>query len=71
MKKILIGTASAALLLIPATAAPAQDIPEINCGIVSCTYKVEQAVDKVQDCVDAAEYGLRNTLNGTPQPGTC
>ena len=71
MKKVVLGVTAAALLAIPATAAPASEIPEVNCGIVSCTYPVDQAVEKAQDCVAAAEYGLRNWLNGTPQPGAC
>jgi hypothetical protein len=71
MKKVVLGITTAALVALPAAAAPAAEIPEVNCGIVSCTYQVEQAVNKAEDCVNAAEYGLRNALNGTPQPGTC
>ena len=72
MKKVVLGAAAAAALFaVPATAAPAQEIPEINGGLVSCTYPVDRAVEKAQDCVGAAEYGLRNLINGTPQPGAC
>jgi hypothetical protein len=72
MKKVVLGlTAAAALSVVPATAAPASEIPEINCGIVSCTYPIERQVDRVQDCVAAAEYAVRGIVNGTPQPGAC
>ena len=72
MKKVVLGVTVAALFAtVPATAAPASEIPEINCGIVSCTYPIDRQVDRVQECVAAAEYGLRNFLNGTPQPGAC
>jgi hypothetical protein len=71
MRKLFIGAAAAALLAIPATAAPAAEVPEINCGIASCTHQVDGILEKAQDCVAAAEYGLRNALNGTPQPGAC
>jgi hypothetical protein len=71
MRKVVLGvTAAAALFAVPATA-PAQEIPEINCGIVSCTYPIDRQVDRVEECVAAAGYGLRNWLNGTPQPGAC
>ena len=72
MKKVVLGVTAAALFAaVPATAAPASEIPEINCGIVSCTYPIDRKVDQVEDCVEAIEYGLRNLINGTPQPGAC
>jgi hypothetical protein len=38
---------------------------------VSCTYPIERQVDRVEDCVAAAEYAVRGIVNGTPQPGAC
>ena len=62
MKKVVLGAITAALLAIPVTAAPASAGTSTAAG---------DPLEKVQDCAAAAAYGLRNALNGTPQPGSC
>lgn len=78
MKRVCVVAASVAALMVPAAPAAAYDPPEINCGIVSCTYKVEQAIEQargatggVEECVQNGVGALRNWLQGTPQPGVC
>jgi hypothetical protein len=71
MKKLALLFSTAALLAVPAAPAPAADIPEINCGIVSCTYVIEQRVDGVKECVEGAVRGVQYILQGTPQPQEC
>jgi hypothetical protein len=70
MKKIVL----AALIALPAmTAAPANawEPPDLNCGIVSCTYQIERKVETVRECVDGAVRGVGYILQGTPQPQEC
>ena len=62
---------AAAFLALPAAAAPAAEIPEINCGIVSCTYPVEKRVETVKECVDGTVRAVEYALQGTPQPQEC
>ena len=71
MKKVVLGTTTAALVALPATAAPAAGILEPNCGIVSCTYLIEQKIDNVQECVDGAKRAVVYIIQGTPQPQEC
>jgi hypothetical protein len=76
VKRTVLGLTTAALIALPATAAPAgaaqlPDIPPINCGIVSCTYQIERKVDSVKECVDGAVVAVRYILQGTPQPQEC
>ena len=70
-------------MAVPASTASAmQELPVINCGIVSCTYPIEQKVEfvtdtveqesaDVQECVDNTIGAIRNVLQGTPQPAVC
>jgi hypothetical protein len=58
------------------TAAPASatEIPPINCGIVSCTDRIERAVEStegLQECVAGAVRAVEYVLQGTPQPQEC
>ena len=74
MKKLALTLSAAAFLALPVAAAPAAeipDIPDINCGIVSCTYFLEQRVETVRECVDGAVRGVEYVLQGTPQPQEC
>jgi hypothetical protein len=71
MRKIAITMSAAAFLALPAAAAPAAEIPEINCGIVSCTYPIERKLDTVKECVDGAVRAVEYALQGTPQPQEC
>ena len=71
MKKIALTLSAAAFLALPAASAPAADIPDVNCGIVSCTYPIEQRVEGVKECVDATVRAVEYALQGTPQPQTC
>ena len=70
MKKLIAGATVAAALAVPA-AASAQEVPEVNCGIVSCTYVIEQRVEGVQECVEGAKTAIRYWSQGTPQPQEC
>lgn len=71
MKRIVLGVATAALLVVPAGSAPAAEIPEINCGIVSCTYPVERQVETIEECVEGTKRAIAYVLQGTPQPQEC
>ena len=71
MKKITLIMSAAAFLALPVASAPAADIPDINCGIVSCTYQIEQRVETVRECVDGAVRAVEYALQGTPQPQEC
>ena len=74
MKKIAITVTAAAFLALPVAAAPAAeipDIPDVNCGIVSCTYVIEKRVETVEECVDGAVRAVEYALQGTPQPQEC
>ena len=70
MKKSIVVAVATAALVVPATA-PAQEIPEVNCGIVSCTYVLEQRVEGVEECVEGAKRAIRYIVQGTPQPQEC
>lgn len=70
MRRTAIALGVAGLLAIGSTPASAE-VPPINCGIVSCTYQVEQAVEGAQECVDGAKRAVRYMLQGTPQPQEC
>ena len=69
-------TAVAVAVAVPSSAS-ASDIkpPDINCGIVSCTYKYEEMVrdakDSVDQCVDGAVRAVGYIIQGTPQPQEC
>ena len=54
-----------------AAPAPAADVPDVNCGIVSCTYPVEKRVEGLKECVDGAVRAVEYALQGTPQPQEC
>ena len=71
MRKIALTLSAAAFLALPVAAAPAAEIPEINCGIVSCTYPVEQRLEGVRECVEGAVRAVEYVLQGTPQPQEC
>jgi hypothetical protein len=71
MKKLVLLVTTAAVLAVPAAPAPAADIPEINCGIVSCTYQVERKVDGLKECAEGAVRAVEYALQGTPQPQEC
>ena len=72
MRKISLIVSAAAFLALPAAAASAAEIPEINCGIVSCTYPVEKRVETVQECVDGAVVAVGQMLQGiTPEMQEC
>ncbi len=71
MKKIGLVMSAAAFLALPAASASAADIPDINCGIVSCTYVLEQRVEGVKECVDGTVRAVEYALQGTPQPQEC
>ena len=72
-----------AAVVIPASSASAlQEIPPINCGIVSCTYPIEKKIEfvndtvnqessDIQECVENTFGAIRNILQGTPQPAVC
>ena len=72
MKKLALAVSAAALFAIPAApAAAAQEIPEINCGIVSCTHPIDETVDyaryvggQVVDCVRGTANATWQALNG-------
>lgn len=61
-------------LAIPASTASAAEIPPINCGIVSCTDRVERAIEStegLQECAANTVNAIENVLQGTPQPTVC
>jgi hypothetical protein len=73
---------AAAVAAVAAPTASAEvkgpDLPEINCGIVSCTYQLERAIDNataatdgVKECVAGAGRAVGYILQGTPQPQEC
>ena len=68
----------AALLALPVASAPAADIPDINCGIVSCTYPVEKKIEAVNetvgnvvDCATGTVEAYWQAINGYPQMYYC
>jgi hypothetical protein len=71
--------ASVAALAVAAPASTAsasasadvRPLPDINCGIVSCTYQVERIVDSASHCVDGAVRFVEYAINSTPQPQEC
>ena len=83
MRRVVLGLAVTAAVVLPASTAGAmQELPVINCGIVSCTYPIEQKVEFVTDtvdqettdvreCVENTIGAIRNILQGTPQPAYC
>jgi acid phosphatase class B len=81
MKKLALAVSAAAMLAVPAapaSAAAGPEIPEINCGIVSCTYVLEQRVEWVRekvaavaDCATGTVGATIAALNGLPQPYDC
>jgi hypothetical protein len=70
MKKLILAVSAAAVLAAPAAPAAAADIPDLNCGIVSCTYQIEQQIESaretgsgiVESVVDCATGTVRVTL---------
>lgn len=71
MKKFFLAAVSVAAIAAPASTAQAADVPEISCGIVSCTYQIERKVDTVKECVEGAVRAVEYALQGTPQPQEC
>ncbi len=78
MRKITLIVSAAAFLALPVAQAPAADIPDINCGIVSCTHKVEQAletggglVEDVANCASGTVTAYWQAINGYPQMHYC
>ena len=80
MKKLTLIASAAAFLALPVASASAAgpEIPEINCGIVSCTYKVEQAlettgglVEDVANCASGTVVAYWQALQGYPQMHYC
>ena len=72
MKKIALTVSAAAFLALPVASAQAADIPDINCGIVSCTYPVEKRVETVKECVDGAVVAVGQIIQGiTPEMQEC
>lgn len=79
MRRVVLGLAVTAFAVLPATSAPAtQEIPPINCGIVSCTYPIDRKIEEINDatagvreCIDNGIGAIQNWLQGTPQPGVC
>ena len=75
MRRIAIGMfVAAAGAAGTAAPAPAAEIPPINCGIVSCTERIERAVEStegIQECAEGAVRAVEYILQGTPQPQEC
>ena len=83
MRRVVLSLAVGVAVVVPASSASAmQEIPPINCGIVSCTEPIERKVEFVADtvnqestdireCVENTVGAIRNVLQGTPQPATC
>ena len=72
MRKITLIVSAAAFLALPVASASAADIPDVNCGIVSCTYPVEKRVETVKECVDGAVAATQQILQGiTPEMQEC
>jgi hypothetical protein len=72
MRRIALALGASALLAAGAsTTATAAEVPPINCGIVSCTHKVEQALEHADQCVEGAKRGIEYIVQGTPQPQEC
>ena len=71
MKKLVLAASAAAMLAVPAAPAPAQEIPDINCGIVSCTEQIERKVEYATDCVTGTVHAIENAVAGYPQPYAC
>ena len=83
MRRVVLGLAVGAAVAVPASTANAmQELPVINCGIVSCTYPIERKVEfvsetvnaelaDVRECVENTIGAIENVLQGTPQPATC
>ena len=78
VRKLALAVSAAALLAVPAAPAPAAEIPEINCGIVSCTYQIERKIDEAReqtgpivDCVVGTVHAIENAIAGYPQPYAC
>ena len=78
MRRAVLGLTVTAIVALPTASAPASDIPPINCGIVSCTYAIERAIDNatagtegLQECIANTAAAVRGIINGTPQPAYC
>ena len=72
MKKLALIVSAAAFLALPAASAQAADIPDVNCGIVSCTYQVEKRVEGAKECVEGAVVAVGQMLQGiTPEMQDC
>ena len=78
MRRIVLAGVLTVGLAVPATAGATTNIPPINCGIVSCTYPIERAIDEatagtegIRECVANTVVAIRNVLQGTPQPAVC
>ncbi len=74
LRLTLAASVAALAVAVPASTASAADVrplPDINCGIVSCTYQVERIVDSASHCVDGAVRFVEYAINSTPQPQEC
>ena len=78
MKKLALTVSAAAFLALPVATAQAADIPEINCGIVSCTYQIEKKVEYTQgvvedvvNCATGTVEAYWRAINGYPQMYYC
>ena len=78
MRRLVLCLTVTSIVALPAATAPAANVPPINCGIVSCTYPIEKALDEatagsegLQECVDNTLAAIRGVINGTPQPAYC
>ena len=82
MKKFALIVSAAAFLALPVASAPAADIPEINCGIVSCTYPIEKKLEYVNEtggglvedavnCATGTVEAYWRAINGYPQMYYC
>lgn len=78
VKYILQGTPQPQECDLSSASTAAVGIPEINCGIVSCTYRIEQAiaagtdlVEDVADCAVGTVAAYYRALQGYPQMYYC
>ena len=75
MLRSLLAVSALSLVVAAPAAAEIRPLPEIQCGIVSCTYPIEQKIEYVRDsaqtCVDNTAAAIENVVAGTPQPTTC
>ena len=74
MKRIALTMSVAAFLALPVASASAADIPDVHCGIVSCTDPIERAQevgDDVVECARGTVTAYWHAINGYPQMYYC